>query len=313
MPKAAVFDLRALVWNAATNARVLGLDGGDRALVLLDGAYCYALVHQVMSHLVAGGAVLLPTASMSLGLPLAEAARHRATTLAVVPAMLKPLLAATAHAPARPRLRQLTVGGAAAREELLVRAHEQLGCEVRVTYGLTEAGPRVSTRTFSPREAGLRGAVGQPMPGVTITADGEGELRVRSPSVRRGYLLGGALVPARAEVRTGDLGAVDGGEVRLLGRVRPVINRGGLKIAPGEIEAVLRSDERVRDARVVPREHPQLGEVPHAWVVPAEPPPPLDALARRCHALLGAPWVPSSIELVPSLPPLTRPWKEQDD
>jgi long-chain acyl-CoA synthetase len=66
-------------------------------------------------------------------------------------------------------------------------------------------------------------------------------------------------------LRTGDLGRVDAdGFLWIEGRVSDMINRGGLKVFPDEVEEVLRRHPPVRDAGVAPVSDPRLGEVPHA-------------------------------------------------
>jgi acyl-CoA synthetase (AMP-forming)/AMP-acid ligase II len=71
-------------------------------------------------------------------------------------------------------------------------------------------------------------------------------------------------------LRTGDLGRLDDdGFLWLEGRVSDVINRGGLKVLPQEVEEALRELPGVADACVAGVPDPRLGEVPIAWVVPA--------------------------------------------
>ena len=118
--------------------------------------------------------------------------------------------------------------------------------------------------------------------------------------------------PVSPWLATGDLGELGAdGVLRVLGRRRPMINRGGFKLSPGEIERVLSADPSVVAARVVVVPHSRLGEAPKALIVlrPDAAPEPL-ALARRCLDLLGAHWVPVAFEFLSALPPAGPSWKD---
>jgi acyl-CoA synthetase (AMP-forming)/AMP-acid ligase II len=309
LPRCVVFEPAALVWNATQNALALGLEKTDRALVHLDGAYCYALVHQIFSHLVVGGSVALPPQPSWLPEIGLNSERHHATTVALMPSMLEAILRSDDICRSLGRLRVITVGGGPSSEPLLRRAREKLRSILFVTYGLTEAGPRVCTRRADRTSA--EGVVGTPLPGIEVALDEEGELLVKTPSGRFGALIDGRLVRLSPWIRTGDRADImSDGSVRILARKTPVIDRGGLKIAPAEIEAVLRSHDGVFDARVTAMPHRRLGQVPRALVVPGTPPPSVAELASYCLERLGRAWVPASIELVPSLPPRGAATKE---
>jgi acyl-CoA synthetase (AMP-forming)/AMP-acid ligase II len=123
------------------------------------------------------------------------------------------------------------------------------------------------------------GAVGRPHPGVTIKVVGEesqvlepgqtGLLLVRPPNRAHGYAGGGDLedrVDADGYVDTGDMARVDAdGFVWIEGRASDVINRGGNKVFPGDVEEVLRLSPAVTDVAVVGAPDDRLGEVPVAF------------------------------------------------
>jgi acyl-CoA synthetase (AMP-forming)/AMP-acid ligase II len=143
--------------------------------------------------------------------------------------------------------------------------------------------------------------------GSLLGPDEEGEIVVRGPLVFDGYLDDPALTE-RAFVdgwyRTGDVGKRDGeGYLYLTGRIKDVINRGGEKIAPAEIDAVLQSHPAVAEAAAFGMPHPTLGELVVAAVVP-RPGARLDEKALRQHvrARLAPTKVPSRIFVVDSLP-----------
>jgi long-chain acyl-CoA synthetase len=104
--------------------------------------------------------------------------------------------------------------------------------------------------------------------------------------------------------RTGDVGRVDeDGFVWIEGRLSDVVNRGGLKVHPGEVEEVLRLVPEVTDAAVVGVPDDRLGEVPWAFVVASAAAQPTAArLARHCRAHLAPYKVPVRFELLDELP-----------
>ncbi|MFT5469659.1 MAG: long-chain acyl-CoA synthetase [Verrucomicrobiales bacterium] len=127
-----------------------------------------------------------------------------------------------------------------------------------VTYGLTEAGPRVAT--LPPEQfSDVPGRIGVPMKDVEVRIDAKGtevgELLVRSPSVMNGYLdesEGGHESPIEdGWLRTGDLGKLNGGILELTGRKDRQFKWRGRRINPAAIERILEQHAAVESARVV--------------------------------------------------------------
>ena len=161
-------------------------------------------------------------------------------------------------------------------------------------YGLTEA---TCASTWTRPDEKRTGSVGRALPGqqvkaVRISTDGSwadcapgetGVLAIGGPAVFAGYVtdpaLGGPRVSRDGIVRdgwldTGDLGQVDaGGFVYLTGRAKDLIIRGGHNIDPRVIEDALLAHPAVRAAAAVGRPDRHSGEVPVAYVVPADPGP----------------------------------------
>jgi acyl-coenzyme A synthetase/AMP-(fatty) acid ligase len=187
---------------------------------------------------------------------------------------------------------------------------DRFGVAVLNCYGQTELGGEIVGWTAADwREFGATklGAVGRPHPGIEVRADPDldGELVVRTPALRDGARrAGGGRTTASGWYRTGDLGRVDDdGFVWIDGRVSQMINRGGLKVFPAEVEEVLRLAPGVADVAVVGVPDARLGQVPWAFVVltpgAALELPALDELART-HL---APYkVPVAVRVVDRLP-----------
>jgi acyl-CoA synthetase (AMP-forming)/AMP-acid ligase II len=147
-----------------------------------------------------------------------------------------------------------------------------------VSYGMTEGASQITATPLG--EPVMAGSVGRPV-GCEIEVrneDGEelrrgevGTLWLRGPGIIRGYYRG--LVAERFDasgwLNTNDLGKIDDdGYVYLVGRADDVINRGGEKVYPAEVEDILLRDSRVREAVVVSRPDEILNQVPVAYVIP---------------------------------------------
>jgi acyl-CoA synthetase (AMP-forming)/AMP-acid ligase II len=182
------------------------------------------------------------------------------------------------------------------------RFNERFGIAVLNSYGQTEIGGEiVGWNAADSREFGASklGAVGRPHRGVDIrvvdsqgvplATNEPGELWVKTPSMSAGYADGSSLsdrLSADGYFRTGDIARIDlDGFVWIEGRVSDMINRGGLKVYPGEVEEVLRTSATVAEIAVVGVPDDRLGEVPWAFVVLTDgvtlDPGELEALGRE--------------------------------
>jgi acyl-CoA synthetase (AMP-forming)/AMP-acid ligase II len=184
------------------------------------------------------------------------------------------------------------------------RFHDRFGVDVLNSYGQTELGGEVVGWTAADvRDFGATklGAVGRPHPGVELRVV-DGELQVRTGAAL-GETADGTVderIGADGWFRTGDLARIDeDGFCWVEGRVSEMINRGGLKVYPAEVEEVLRTAPGVRDVAVVGVPDARLGEVPVAFVVGAVDP---DALRTCCRAELAPYKVPGRFVPVDGLP-----------
>ncbi len=160
------------------------------------------------------------------------------------------------------------------------RFTERFGAFVLNGYGQAEIGEVIGWTAADAKSFPEKiGAVGRPHPGVEIRIAGDdarvlepgktGRLHVRPPNRALGYASGGDLddrVDADGYVDTGDMARIDGdGFVWIEGRVSDVINRGGNKVFPADVEEVLRLSPAVTDVAVVGAPDDRLGEVPVAF------------------------------------------------
>ena len=188
------------------------------------------------------------------------------------------------------------------------RFRDRFGVVVLNSYGQTELGGEViGWNAADSREHGEKklGSVGRPHQGVDVRADGDGELLVRTPDTAAGHVSPDLATRLTGDgwLRTGDVGRVDDdGFVWVEGRVSDMINRGGLKVFPAQVEEVLMASPAVRDAAVVGMPDERLGEAPWAFVVPAVGAVDAAALLAWCRERLTPYKVPVRIVEVDALP-----------
>jgi acyl-CoA synthetase (AMP-forming)/AMP-acid ligase II len=240
-------------------------------------------------------------------------AARRITWINAVPAIISIL--AMDPPPARPAgVRFVRSASAPLPLAALERFESGVGVPVIETYGMTEAASMITANPLDgPRKPGSAGrAAGTEVrveaPG-GIEAPGEvGRVRIRGGGVITAYASGGrpGAIDAGGWLDTGDLGYLDGdGYLFLVGRSDDVINRGGEKIYPREIEEVLLAQSGVRAAAVVGAADEVLGERPVAYVVPDDgwTAAELGALLRKvCEAELPRFKQPAEFRLVDELP-----------
>ena len=222
-----------------------------------------------------GTYVLAPRFDAAHVLELIET--HRATVTLAVPTMLIGLM----EHPDRPRrdlssLRTMMTGGAAVPAELVRRVTTTLGCLFTITFGQTEtSGPAIQT-SVRDCETDQAETIGRPLPtmevkitdldtGDTLGHGEQGEICMRGPLVMLEYFADPehttAAVDADGWLHSGDLGTMDDrGFVRITGRSKDMINRGGENIYPHEVENVLFHHEAVSDIVVLGVPDPRWGE-----------------------------------------------------
>lgn len=195
------------------------------------------------------------------------------------------------------RLGGVLLGGAAAAPALLDRARA-LGLPVVTTYGMTET---------------CGGCVydGVPLAGLDVRLDDDGAVELAGPVLARGYRERPDLDRAAFRVdpdgrrwfATADLGRLDGGVLRVLGRRDDVLVTGGAKVAPAAVEAAVAALPGVAEVCVVGVPDPEWGQAVTAVVVPADADGP-DLRTVRDHVArtLGRAAAPRHLVLVTDLP-----------
>lgn len=187
------------------------------------------------------------------------------------------------------------------------RFTERFGAFVLNGYGQAELGEVIGwTAADAKAHPEKIGAVGKPHPGIEVRIDAPdgsdvGELLVK-PASRPPAGVAATLGDRLGDdgfIRTGDVARIDDGWVWIEGRVGDLINRGGNKVFPDEVEEVLASVPGIRDAAVVGASDDRLGEVPVAFVVGDADDADLEA---ACREHLAPYKVPVRYERIDRLP-----------
>lgn len=319
-PKGVVLHHRGMTNNARFSSARMGLQAGDTVLNVMP------LFHTAGCGLLTLGAVQFGARMILLRVfdpaaALQIAAAQRVDCLGGVPTMMIAMLEAQA---ARHRdvvsLRFAMSGGATVPPELVRRIAEVFGCQVHIVYGQTEASCLLTVASCGEGAAGDElETVGQPIAQTEVSIRDThsrrilpigqvGEIWARSYGTLLEYnddpAATAAALDAEGWLHTGDLGTIDAsGRVRVTGRVKEMIIRGGENLFPAEIENVLLEHPDVAEAAVVGAPDARWGEIVVAFIRLAsgaalnEP-----ALIAHCRAHLAAFKTPARWVAVDSWP-----------
>ncbi len=317
VPKGVELSAAALLHSARACLARLGARPGERWLCCLPAAYIPAIGVLARSLVAGTDPVLADRADAE------TVAASGCAYVSLVPTQLRRLLGQGIDmSTPLAGFRGVLLGGAAAPADLLDAARSA-AVPVVTTYGMTETcggcvydgipldGVRVEIRDDDAGRAGDGSGriwIGGPVLFSRYRGGGQGGLwGTISPQDR--WVPGGrpprsAPFP-RGWYRTGDLGRIDpSGRLIVRGRVDDVINTGGFKVVPGEVEAALRTCPGVSDVAVVGQPDPEWGERVIAAVVPADPaePPALDLLRLHVQQRLPRYAAPSRVVMVDAVP-----------
>ncbi len=316
VPKGVVLSHGATGWALGSwMGPVMDLKPEDVSLSALPLAHSLGIFGSVLAPLMAGASVaFIPRFSPDDAIAAVD--RHRATVYPGVATMFRRILDAPAFEPAKvASLRYVLSGAAPCPWELASAWRAATGGRIVRGYGMTELFRPVSYSAGQP--ADHADFIGRAMPGVelrvvgddgTALAAGEtGELLIRTEGRLTGYLNKPAETAAVLDgewFRTGDLAVVnDDSYVRIVGRKKDIILRGGYTVAAGEVEAVLATHPDIAEAAVIGVADPDLGEDIAAFVAPRAG-AVLDpaAVTAWCKARLAGYKYPRRVRILAELP-----------
>ncbi|MBV9658367.1 MAG: acyl--CoA ligase [Verrucomicrobia bacterium] len=301
--KGVVLSHESLLARVTAANRGLRISPADRVVWILPMAHHFAV--SIMLYLLHGAATVIVNPHLAEDI-LSAACRHHCTVLYGAP-FHHALLAAENSGRAWTDLR-LAISTAAALPSATATAFDaRYGLPLTQGLGIIEVGlPLLNLQSARAKPA----SVGRPLPDFQVETRGEiGELFLRGPGMFDAYLHPwrprAEVLTADGWFRTGDLARIDAeGDIFLLGRSHSVINVGGLKCFPEEIEAVLNACPGVAAARVFGKENARFGAVPVAEIEPRNPaqPPKAFALAAACREALARYKVPVDFRFVERIP-----------
>jgi fatty-acyl-CoA synthase len=319
-PKGVRLSSRNIVNNGYWLGRGLGFTPQDRLCLCVPLFHCFGCVIGVLGSYT-HGACLCPIEFFEPRKVLETVARERCTALYGVPTMF---LAQLEH-PDFPRfdlssLRTGIMAGSLCPEALMRRVIADMHLpEMTIAYGLTEASPGITQTSRDDSLDRRTQTVGRVLPemdvrivdpgsGAPVSTGEPGELCVRGYNVMQGYhdndAATRAAIDADGWLRTGDQATLDDeGYLRITGRIKDLIIRGGENIAPKEIEDLLREHPAVADAYVYGVASEWFGEEVGA-AIRLKPGTPIaaEALAAFCESRLARFKVPRFIRFVDDFP-----------
>ena len=282
-PKGATLSHQNILNNGYMVGESLGLTASDRLVIPVPLYHCFGMVMGNLGCVTHGTTMIYPAEAFDPGLTLQAVAEERATGLYGVPTMFIAMLDHPQRAAFDlSSLRTGIMAGATCPIEVMRRVISEMHMgEVQIAYGMTETSP-VSIQTGPADELELRvTTVGRTQPqlesklidaaGNTVARGEIGELCTRGYSVMLGYWSNpqatADAIDGDGWMHTGDLAQMDEqGYVRIVGRNKDMIIRGGENIYPRELEEFFFTHPAVADVQVVGIPDAKYGEEIVAWI-----------------------------------------------
>jgi fatty-acyl-CoA synthase len=283
-PKGATLTHRNILNNGHFTARTIKLGHKDRICIPVPLYHCFGMVLGNLAALTSGAAMVYPGEAFDPKLALEAVQAEGCTALYGVPTMFITILAQPdLESYDVSTLRTGIMAGSPCPVSTMRQVMERLNMtEVTIGYGMTETSPLTTqTATDDPIEERV-GTVGRVHPhaeakivgldGETLPIGQQGEYCSRGYAVMLGYWDDPAktseAIDADGWMHSGDLATMDeNGYVRITGRIKDMIIRGGENIYPREIEEFLLTHPAIQDAQVFGVSDEKFGEEVCAWVI----------------------------------------------
>jgi len=239
---------------------------------------------------------------------LAAIAAERPGLLNAAPTLLHAVLEHAAFPSTDVSSVEVVMTGGSVLEPAFVRHVEAaFAAKLSITFGMTETAGAICVAARDDAATDRETTVGRPLPHTEVRVADAGELLVRGPRVTKGYHdmpeETARAIDADGWLHTGDLGSMDArGYVRIEGRLKDMIKRGGENVAPAEVEACLAEHGAVAEAAVVGLPDERWGEIVVAYVRPAGPAPEVSELVAHCRERLAAFKLPRRWAFVETMP-----------
>ncbi len=278
-PKRVPLRHRNLAVSVRNIVRTYALGPEDVSLCLMPLFHVHGLMASAIATLASGGTLVAPARFNPLAF-WRLVREYGVTWYSAVPSIHQLILARKSAVPAEGAgLRFVRSCSASLAPELMARMEEHFRAPVLEAYGMTEASHQMASNPLPPavRKPGSVGlGTGVEIrivdeAGCTLPEGSAGEVVIRGPNVITEYENNPEATASSFFgdwFRTGDQGVLDrDGYLRLTGRLKELINRGGEKISPREIDEVLLQHPAVKEAVAFGAPHATWGEVPATAVV----------------------------------------------
>jgi fatty-acyl-CoA synthase len=317
-PKGVMLSHRNIVWTAFNENQVMRITSDDRFLLVVPFSHVFGAVVGILCA-VAGGSAMVLLDRFKADDVLLTIDRERASILYGTPTMFVLELASPQFD--RFDLTSLRTGIIAAAPcpvEVVTSIMTRMHCDIAISYGLTETSPALTATTFHDSPELRASSVGKALPGVElrvvddqrrpVPAGTVGELACRGYAVMQGYYqqpaLTAEIIDEEGWLYTGDLASLDeDGYVRICGRKKDMIKRGGFAIFPVDVENYLYKHPAVQDVAIIGVPDPVLGEISRAYII-RKPRAEVSAeeILAFCRGKLADYKVPDQIHFVDVLP-----------
>lgn len=273
-PKLVPLTHANLAASAAHIGETLSLSPADRCLNIMPLFHIHGLIAAVLSSLAAGGSVFCTPGFNALRF-FAWLGEIEPTWYTAVPTMHQAILARAGRNSDvldAIRLRLIRSSSASLPPQVMGELEETFKCPVIESYGMTEAAHQMASNPLPPkvRKPGSVGVAAGPEvaimaeDGTLVGPDTEGEIVIKGKNVTSGYennAEANQSAFAHGWFHTGDQGVMDDdGYVRVTGRLKEIINRGGEKISPREVDEVLMDHPAIAQVVTFAMPHDKLGE-----------------------------------------------------
>jgi fatty-acyl-CoA synthase len=320
-PKGATLSHHNILNNGYFVARLLGYTEADRVCIPVPLYHCFGMVMGNLGATNHGACMIYPAEMFNPEATLRACAQERCTSLYGVPTMF---IAELEHPGFRDfdltSLRTGIMAGSPCPIEVMKRVMSDMGItQMSIAFGMTETSPVTTQVRVDDTLEHRCETVGQVMPhteikiidpatGRTRRRGDPGEFLARGYSVMRGYWNDpertAEALDAQRWMHTGDLATMDdGGYVRIVGRSKDMVIRGGENVYPREIEEFLYTHPDIADVQVIGIPDERYGEELMAWVIARESATvTADGVRDFCRERIAHYKIPRYVKLVDSFP-----------
>lgn len=283
-PKATMLSHRNILLNAYYVTECQNITEKDRMCIAVPFYHCFGCVMGTLGAVVRGAALISPAEYFDAASTLDAIEKEKATVIYGVPTMFVAMLEEDLESRDLSSLRTGVMAGSLCPPNLMREVIKRMDVEdITIAYGLTEASPAIThTRANDPVEIRTE-TIGKPLPGVevkiidindngkTLGPNQQGELCCRGHNVMLGYYKNPEATAKTIDkdgwLHSGDVALMrEDGYYQITGRIKDMINRGGEKIFPDEIEAFLLTHDAIEEVAVVAVPDKKFGEEICAWI-----------------------------------------------